>query len=70
VIITGRYAADFTVIAQPATSVRAGSSVTFQITFDPGDVGVRGAIINIIPNNDPNENPYDFRIQGTGVAGS
>jgi hypothetical protein len=65
--ISGAGAADFTVIAQPAASVAAGGSVSFQVLFNPSAVGTRTATVTIA-NNDSNENPYDFTIQGTGTS--
>ncbi|MFN8396251.1 MAG: HYR domain-containing protein [Bacteroidia bacterium] len=65
--ITGAAAADFTVTASPTSPVTAGNSTTFNVTFDPSAVGLRSATISIA-NNDPDENPYDFAIQGTGNA--
>ncbi len=44
-----------------------GDHSWFYIQFNPSAPGVRSAIISI-PNNDPDENPYDFAIQGTGLA--
>ncbi|MBN2103073.1 choice-of-anchor D domain-containing protein [bacterium] len=67
VSITGTHAVDFTVIANPLSPVSGGSSATFTVRFDPGESGVRSATISIT-NNDPDENPYDFAIQGTGLA--
>ena len=65
--ITGAHASDFTVTAQPAVSVipRADYSQTYTIEFDPSGEGLRTATVTI-DNDDPNENPYDFAIQGTG----
>ena len=67
VAISGTHAADFTLAVIPSTPVPAGGSTTFQITFNPSDVGVRTATLTIA-NNDSNEDPYDFAIQGTGIA--
>ncbi len=66
--ISGTHAAEFTVTAQPATPVTAltGTSV-FTIEFDPAGGGVRSAAVSIA-NNDSNENPYTFTIQGTGLV--
>ena len=65
--ITGPHASDFTVIVDPATPISGGSSTTFQVRFDPVAGGLREATISI-SNNDSNEDPYDFTIQGTGLA--
>ncbi len=67
VTIGGANAADFTVTAAPAASVAPGGSTTFQITFDPGASGLRSATLSF-SNNDPNENPFNFSIQGTGLT--
>ncbi len=65
--ISGAGAGDFTVTSLPDNSVAAGGSTTFQITFDPSAAGMRTATITIA-NNDSDENPFDFVIQGSGEA--
>ncbi|WP_445454062.1 choice-of-anchor D domain-containing protein [Flavobacterium sp. 25HG05S-40] len=65
--ITGLNASEFSITANPGTlSIGAGSSTTFQVTFNPSAVFTRVAQINIT-NNDADENPYNFAIQGTGL---
>ncbi|WP_321531300.1 DUF4347 domain-containing protein [uncultured Desulfuromonas sp.] len=66
VSITGTNAADFSVTTQPDTSVSSGGSTTFNVTFNPSAVGTRTATITIA-NNDADENPYNFDLQGTGT---
>lgn len=66
ITISGTNAAEFTVTTPPSATVAVGSSTTFTITFAPTAVGVRTANISIA-NNDADENPYDFDIQGTGI---
>ncbi len=66
VAISGTNAADFSVTAIPSTPVAGTSSTTFQVTFDPSASGVRTATLSIA-NDDANENPYTFAIQGTGI---
>ncbi|MFN8263555.1 MAG: InlB B-repeat-containing protein [Chitinophagales bacterium] len=66
ITISGANASDFSVTAIPSNSIAAADSTTFQITFDPSAVGTRSASISIA-NDDANENPYNFDIQGTGV---
>ncbi len=63
--ISGMHANDFSVSATPATSIPAAGQTTFEITFAPQADGLRTAVISIA-NNDTDENPYDFSIQGTG----
>ena len=69
VVIGGTNAGDFTITAQPGTPVGVGSSTTFTVHFDPSSAGLRTVTVSI-GNNDSDENPYDFSIQGTGVAAS
>ncbi|ULC60695.1 choice-of-anchor D domain-containing protein [Flaviramulus sp. BrNp1-15] len=68
VTISGAHAADFTLNTIPSSPISASSSTTFEITFDPSAAGLRTASISIA-NNDGDENPYTFDIQGTGVTG-
>lgn len=49
-------------ILLPAT-LPPGTSSNLLVTFDPTAAGIRTAQINIV-NNDSNENPYNFAIQG------
>jgi hypothetical protein len=41
------------------------SSVSFTITFSPGTAGLKSATVTI-DNDDPDENPYTFTIEGFG----
>ncbi|MBT8270749.1 MAG: choice-of-anchor D domain-containing protein, partial [Bacteroidia bacterium] len=67
VTITGAHAGDFTVTATPANAIASGgATTTFDITFNPSALGLRTATLTIL-NNDADENPYNFDIQGTGV---
>lgn len=68
VLIGGSNASDFAVTVNPVTPIAAlTGSTTFEITFTPSASGLRTATLSIA-NNDPNENPYDFTIQGTGTT--
>jgi PKD repeat protein len=68
VVLGGTNAADFTVTAQPTSPVASGGgTTTFTVRFDPSAVGVRMATISIA-NDDADENPYNFSIQGTGTG--
>ena len=66
VAISGPHAADFTLQTLPATSIPAGSTTTFQISLDPDAIGTRAATL-AIASDDPDEAPYTFAIQGTGI---
>lgn len=67
VVIGGTNAADFSVTAIPTTPIAATTgTTTFQVRFNPSGAGTRTATISIA-NDDTNENPYNFSIQGTGV---
>jgi hypothetical protein len=67
VMVSGTHAADFSVTVQPATSVAAGGSTTFQAVFNPSASGLRSASLSF-GNGDADENPYNFSIQGTGTT--
>ncbi|AYQ30946.1 choice-of-anchor D domain-containing protein [Runella sp. SP2] len=65
--VTGANPSDFQITTLPSATIPAGSSTTFVISFTPNAPGIRTAIISI-ENNDSNENPYTFNIQGTGIC--
>lgn len=65
VAVGGTHAADFTVTTQPAATIAAGDSSSFVVQFDPSAPGVRSATLSI-SNDDADENPYNFSIQGSG----
>jgi uncharacterized delta-60 repeat protein len=67
VSIGGTNASDFTVTVAPTSPVAINSSTTFTVRFNPSATGTRTATVNLA-NNDGNENPYNFNIQGTGYA--
>jgi hypothetical protein len=65
--LIGANASDFTVSAQPSSPVAAANgTTTFTIQFTPAATGTRAATVSIA-NDDADENPYDFSIQGTGI---
>jgi hypothetical protein len=64
--ITGLNASDFSVSTTPSTTVAVGASTTIAIQFNPSSLGTKTATVTIA-NNDSDENPYDFSIQGIGV---
>ncbi|MBX7184506.1 MAG: choice-of-anchor D domain-containing protein, partial [Vicinamibacteria bacterium] len=66
VVVGGPDAADFTVIAPPVSPIGPGGSTTFQVMFDPSGLGLRKATLTI-QDNDADENPFDFAIQGMGL---
>jgi subtilisin-like proprotein convertase family protein len=65
--ITGAHASDFSLPTQPASVVDAASSISFQLRFMPSGLGTRNATVTI-SSNDPDESPYTFAVQGTGVS--
>ncbi|MBE9466928.1 MAG: fibronectin type III domain-containing protein [Bacteroidetes bacterium] len=67
VSITGTNASEFTVTSSPSSSISSTNSSNFLIKFDPEGAGLRTAEINIA-NNDADENPYNFSIQGIGAV--
>lgn len=67
VTFSGANAGEFTLQTAPTFPVTAGNSTSFTVRFTPGAGALRTATVNI-PNNDADENPYDFAIQGTGLV--
>ncbi|MCD4695215.1 MAG: fibronectin type III domain-containing protein, partial [Bacteroidales bacterium] len=68
VILAGANANQFSVTAEPSTPLApGGSTTTFTIRFEPTSAGVKTASVSI-GNNDPDENPYNFTIKGTGTV--
>ena len=66
--ITGAHPGDFAVSAQPgASNIPGAGSLDFMVTFDPTADGVRTATVSIA-NDDGDENPYTFAIQGEGFS--
>jgi hypothetical protein len=65
--ITGASASQFAVSVQAATSIAAGRTATFTIRYNPTAAGIHAATVTI-PNNDANENPYDFSVMGSANA--
>ena len=59
---------DFTISSAPTfpATVAGMSSITFVVTFNPSTTDTKTATVSIV-NNDANENPYTFTIQGTGT---
>lgn len=68
VTVEGVNADDFTVIRQPDAVIHPGESTSFDVEFRPLGSGLRTATL-VVPNNDPDEDPYTFAIQGTGQEG-
>jgi F0F1-type ATP synthase epsilon subunit len=65
VTVTG---VDFSLITDASTPVSSGGgTTTFTVRFDPSATGLRSGSISIA-NNDADEKPYTFSIQGTGTA--
>jgi len=68
VALSGTHSADFSVTSQPSSPVAiSGGTTTFTVEFDPSATGTRSATISIA-NDDADENPFTFAIQGEGVA--
>jgi DNA-binding beta-propeller fold protein YncE len=63
----GAHAADFIVSVAGSSNVPTNASTTFTVAFAPAAVGQRTAAIHIA-SNDPDENPFDVTLTGTGIA--
>ncbi len=58
----------FSVVGQPSSSIAAGSQSVFTLRFDPSSAGLKLATISIA-NDDSDENPYSFQIEGLATMG-
>lgn len=56
----------FTVITQPSSSIVPGGSSNFVVRFTPTTHGLQTGTLSF-NNNDSDENPYNFALQGTGI---
>lgn len=63
--VDGTNAASFVPGAIGSTTLAANASTTFDVTFTPGTTGSKTANLHIA-SNDPNENPFDIALTGTG----
>jgi len=59
--------AAFTIPSPPAGPIAASGSVTFDVIFTPTAAGLVTSTISFV-NNDSNENPYNFDVEGTGAV--
>ena len=59
--------AAFSVTSQPTTPVTPATAVTFDVAYQPTAVGTDNGTISIA-NNDSDENPFNFAIEGTGAG--
>jgi hypothetical protein len=64
-VLTGPTSSDFTISTLPATTLAQGASTTLGVRFIPSANGKRTATLNIA-SNDPDENPFDLILNGTG----
>lgn len=66
-IVTVNGSSDFTVLTQPASAaVASAGNTTFVVRFNPTTTGLKTAEISIA-NDDSDENPYNFTVQGAGA---
>ncbi|MCX6874635.1 MAG: choice-of-anchor D domain-containing protein, partial [Verrucomicrobia bacterium] len=64
---SGTNAADYVVTTAPASTVAAGGSTTFVMTFTPSASGTRTAALHIA-SSDTTKNPFNINLTGTGTA--
>lgn len=63
----GANSGDFIVATTPTAPVAASGVTTFDVLFQPTASGARTATLHIA-SNDPDENPFDIVLTGTGSA--
>jgi len=67
VTFSGADAADFSVVSQPSSPIVAGSTVSFQVVYDPDAVAVDAAVLTLA-NDDADESSYTFTLAGEGLS--
>lgn len=67
VAISGPNAGEFTVNQPTVTSIAPGGTATFSVVFHPSVAGVCTALLSIT-NSDCTATPYEFAIEGEGIA--
>lgn len=68
--LTGTNANQFSLVAPPAPPVTItpnGTPVPVRVRFRPSSAGAKTAILRLT-SNDPDENPYDVSLTGSGVS--
>ncbi len=65
--VSGANPGEFTILSPAATPVSPGGTTTFWVHFHPDAPGLRTATFSIA-NDDGDENPFEFSVQGIGVA--
>ena len=67
VTISGPAGADFVIKTAPAATIAGLTGTTsFEVTFTPTSAGAKTALLTIV-SDDPDETPFTFSIQGSGV---
>jgi hypothetical protein len=65
----GTHSGEFSLGTLSSTSIPVGNgSVSFTVTFSPGAIGVRTAVIHVASNVAGTKNPFDITLTGTGVS--
>jgi len=59
----GANVSDFSASAFSSTTLAVGESLTFDVIFDPANVGLKSAILHIA-SSDADENPFDVALSG------
>lgn len=65
--LDGAHSGDFTVQSPLVTSLAPYETNAWLVTFSPEGSGDRGATLRIA-SNDPDENPFDITLHGTGIS--
>jgi len=73
VSVTGTHATNFVVTSQPNANLNPSNSTSIVVLFNPSGVGMHNAELSFSTTDDSfadglTENPFNFSIQGTGVA--
>jgi len=66
ITFSGANAGDFAILSAPSTTIAAGSTSRFKVSFTPTVKGTKSATFSMVTNVS-SKNPYTFGLAGTGV---
>jgi len=67
IVLGGNDSGMFTITQQPNTAINAGVTTSTNLMFSPTSEGAKTATVTI-SNNDSDNNPYTFTLNGTGIT--
>lgn len=65
--VSGTHSGDFSVVSMPSTTLLSGGQTFFTIAFNPINVGLRSAVVEVVLDS-PSNLVYTFTVQGIGES--